>query len=182
MNDTTERSHISESTQGRRAASTDPEMLRQTKMEKTAPFFRETKVQTCSHVLMKGGQAVAVPYPHKATGYKAKNSYVNQKRLPESTGFTHETYKVRPNLHAGLLTKPLEPYNPNAHRSRLPQATVIMPYKNASQIVIGDRSSDYKRQFVTSQKNKFTATVAQPISNPGILAERTKWQHHLQDL
>ena len=48
-------------------------------------------------------------------------------------------FKVRSNLHAGMTKKPLEPYHPNAHRSRLTSPTVVMPYKNSSQIVIGDR-------------------------------------------
>ena len=50
-----------------------------------------------------------------------------------------DTFKKRMNLHAGMARKPLEPYNPNAHRSRLSSPTVVMPYKNSSQIVIGDR-------------------------------------------
>ena len=40
-----------------------------------------------------------------------------------------------------MMKKPLEAYHPNAYRSRLPVATVVMPYKNSSQIVIGDRVS-----------------------------------------
>ena len=44
-----------------------------------------------------------------------------------------------------MMKKPLEPYNPFSFRSRLPQATVVMPYKNSSQIVIGDRCTDYKK-------------------------------------
>jgi hypothetical protein len=46
---------------------------------------------------------------------------------------------MREYLHAGMEKKPLESYHPNAHRNRLPSPTIIMPYKNASQIVIGDR-------------------------------------------
>jgi len=48
-------------------------------------------------------------------------------------------FKVRNNLHAGMQRKPLEKYHPNAHRNRLPSPTIVMPYKNSSQIVIGDR-------------------------------------------
>jgi len=46
--------------------------------------------------------------------------------------------------------KPLMPYNPNAVRSQLPKPTVVMPYKNSSQIVIGDRSTLDRRQFRTT--------------------------------
>jgi hypothetical protein len=50
-----------------------------------------------------------------------------------------DVYKVRANLHAGMIQKPLEAYHPLAYRSRLPSPTIVMPYKNSSQIVIGDR-------------------------------------------
>ena len=51
-----------------------------------------------------------------------------------------DVFKVRDHHHAGMIRKPLEAYNPNAFRNRLPSPTVVMPYKNSSQIVIGDRS------------------------------------------
>jgi len=75
---------------------------------------------------------------------------LNAKRLSEVTALSQDQFKVRDNLHAGMLKKPLEPYHPNCFRSRLPQPTVVMPYKNSSQIVIGDRSTYYKRQFVST--------------------------------
>ena len=48
-------------------------------------------------------------------------------------------FKVRPALHAGMVEKPLTRYDPLAYRSRLPSPTIVMPYKNSSQIVLGDR-------------------------------------------
>jgi hypothetical protein len=83
-------------------------------------------------------------------------------------------YKQRMNLHAGMARKPLGAYHPNAHRSRLPQPTIVMPYKNSSQIVIGDRSSYYKRQFVTTSANTFMGQSSVITSNPGIVAEFSK--------
>jgi hypothetical protein len=50
-----------------------------------------------------------------------------------------DVFKTRPVLHAGMVEKPLVAYHPLAYRSRLPSPTVVMPYKNSSQIVIGDR-------------------------------------------
>jgi hypothetical protein len=87
----------------------------------------------------------------------------------------------RDNLHAGMLKKPLEPYHPNAFRSRLPQPTVVMPYKNSSQIVIGDRSTEDRRLFKTT--NQLLQMKADPnncVTNGGILAAATKWTHHNQ--
>ena len=87
----------------------------------------------------------------------------------------------RDNLHAGMLKKPLEPYHPNAFRSRLPQATVVMPYKNSSQIVIGDRSTDDRRLFkTTNQLLQMRPDPNNCVTNGGILAAATKWTHHNQ--
>ena len=104
-------------------------------------MFQNTKVNTCSRVLQKNGQNVCLAFQNGAP----KPVDMNSKRLPEVTSLSQDQFKVRDNLHAGMLKKPLEPYHPNAFRSRLPQPTVVMPYKNSSQIVIGDRSSYYKR-------------------------------------
>jgi hypothetical protein len=57
-----------------------------------------------------------------------------------------------------------------------------MPYKNSSQIIIGDRSSYYKRQFITTAQNNFSAMPAILTSNPGIVAEASKKQKHSKDL
>lgn len=59
--------------------------------------------------------------------------------LNEYVVCVRDVFKVKPNVHAGMHRKPLEPYHPNAHRNRLTSPSVVMPYKNSSQIVIGDR-------------------------------------------
>ena len=77
-----------------------------------------------------------------------------------------------------MIKKPLEPYHPNHYRNRLPKPTVVMPYKNSSQIVIGDRSTYNKRQFVSTNQNMFVKPKAHETSNQGIISEltqRTKW-------
>lgn len=56
-----------------------------------------------------------------------------------------ETYKTREIPHVGMNRKKLGAYHPDAYRNRLASPTVVMPYKNSSQIVIGDRSSYYSR-------------------------------------
>ena len=104
-------------------------------------MFKNTKITSCSRILQKNGQNVCLAFQNGAP----KPQDANAKRLPEVSSLSQDQFKVRDNLHAGMLKKPLEPYHPNAFRSRLPQPTVVMPYKNSSQIVIGDRSSYYKR-------------------------------------
>ena len=85
-----------------------------------------------------------------------------------------DTFGKKEIPHAGMIRKPMVPYNPDAYRNRLAQASVVMPYKNSSQLVIGDRSSYYSRQFVSTNSNVFQAPRVDVISNPGINAEQTK--------
>ena len=95
---------------------------------------------------------------------------------------SQSAYGKRGFLHAGMPRKPLEPYSPFAHRSRLPTAGVVMPYRNASSIVIGDRSSDYKRQFATLNKLNYPKhKLEDATTNPGILATQNKEFHERKD-
>ena len=53
------------------------------KMEQSSPFFRTARVQTCSHVMMRNGKAIAVAFPLEKTGWKNPNAYGNAKRSSE---------------------------------------------------------------------------------------------------
>ncbi|CAI2373873.1 unnamed protein product [Moneuplotes crassus] len=149
----------------------DPSKYWNTKMTKSSNYFKQTRVQTCSHVLYKNGKAIAVAFPLDKAAKKAS-------KLPETKSITQATYARKGNLHAGMPVKPLMPYHPNAHRSRLPTATVVMPYRNASSIVIGDRSSDYRRQFTSHNRITYPKhRLEDATTNGGILATKTKWTH-----
>ena len=80
-----------------------------------------------------------------------------------------------------MSRKPLVPYHPNAKRSQLPKPTIVMPYKNSSQVVIGDRTYFNKNMYKsTNQQNQMTPNHAEATTNSGILAERVKWLHKQQ--
>ena len=166
-----------------KAAPADPkqESLRKTKLDKSAPFFRDTKVLTCSKVVVKNGEAVAVAFPQKKTGYKSPGSYGNMGKSSERSSVSHAAHKETPIMHAGMAKKPLVKYDPSSYRNRLPQPTVVMPYKNSSQVVIGDRESAQKKQYISTNKNHFPAHhLGETVSNPGIMAEKTKRTHHAE--
>jgi hypothetical protein len=56
-----------------------------------------------------------------------------------------------------------------------------MPYKNSSQIVIGDRSTDDRRQFKSTNKLLYIQPdLSNAVTNGGILAAKTKWIHYQQ--
>ena len=137
-------------------------------------MFKNTKITSCSSILSKNGQNVCLAFNNGAP----KPIDLNLKRSSETCSLSSEQFKTRDHLHAGMLKKPLEPYHPNAFRSRLPKPTVVMPYKNSSQIVIGDRSTYYKRQFVSTNMNTFVKPRPFETNNSGIIAETTgRWKH-----
>ena len=133
----------------------------QTKIEASDPMFKNTRVTSCSKVLQKNGKAVCMAFNVGAP----KPVDMNAQKLPETASMAAEHFKVRDNLHCGMIKKPLQPYHPNAFRNRLPQPTVVMPYKNSSQIVIGDRSTYNKKQFVSTNQNMYTKPKAHESSN-----------------
>ena len=108
-------------------AERDQEALK-SKISKSTHMFKNTKINSCSSILSKNGKNVCMAFNNGA----AKPIDLNQKKSSEVASFSADTYKVRDHLHAGMLKKPLEPYHPNSFRSRLPQPTVVMPYKNSS--------------------------------------------------
>ena len=61
----------------------DMDAYREKKTTESAPFFRTARVQTCSHVMVKNGKAIAVAFPLEKTGWKNPNSYNNTKRSSE---------------------------------------------------------------------------------------------------
>ena len=101
----------------------DPEEYAKIKYEQSDPYFRQTRVSTCSHILTAtAGKSVAIAYPLEKTGWKHPASYQNLNKSSETKSFSSYNYKKRNILHAGMTRKPLEPYNPNSYRSRLPVA------------------------------------------------------------
>lgn len=82
-----------------------------------------------------------------------------------------KTYQQMGYHHTGMSNKPLSVYDPNAKRSQLPKPTVVMPYKNSSQIVIGDRSSYDRRQYLTTNMlRQQIPDLEEATTNGGIIA------------
>ena len=66
----------------------DLEMFKTKKETESSPFFRTTRVQTCSHVMMRNGKAIAVAFPLEKTGWKNPNAYGNVKRSSETESWS----------------------------------------------------------------------------------------------
>ena len=147
------------------------------KSTKSPKFFQTTRVESCQYVTTKNGQTVAVSYPVTKTGYKAPNSWVNQKRSSETVRHHGATYTVHSSMHAGMPRKPLMSYHPDSYRSRLPSADYVAPYRNASQFEIGDRAAcSAKAVFRTTNQALLTSkNILEGLTNQGIISEKTKW-------
>ena len=90
-------------------------------------------MSTCSYIKRgNDGRAIAVAYPLEKTGWKHPMSHQNLNKSSETESFMRKTFTNKGYYHCGMMKKPLEPYNPNAKRSRLPIASIVMPYKNSS--------------------------------------------------
>ena len=108
--------------------------------EKTNEFFKDTKVGSCSHVLVKNGVSLAVPFQIKNHKGKPLNNYKNvAQKSSETKSIYKSDFDLHTYMHAGMPTKPLTKYDPNSYRNRLATGGIIMPHKNKSIVEIGDR-------------------------------------------
>lgn len=143
------------------------------KTTQSIPYFRGTRVSTCADIVRRNGRMLAVPFSVK----KKTLDLDSEKKLHERRSITHEAFQLRQNLHLGMSKKPLEPYHPDAHRSRMKTEEFIMPYKNSSSIVLGDRSYNPTSHFKTTTQSFSLRPRTVYTTNEGILSQLSKWQH-----
>lgn len=111
-----------------------------TEKNKTDEFFKDTKVDSCSHVLVKNGQSLAMPFKiTNSKGYPLQHYKYEKPKSGEVMSVYRKDYTPKPYMHVGMAQKPLLPYHPESYRNRLPIGGIIMPHKNKSVIEIGDR-------------------------------------------
>lgn len=111
-----------------------------TSKDKTNEFFKQTKVDSCSHILVKNGVSLAVPFNVTNPKGRPLNHYKYAPvRSSESTSIYRKDYCVRPYMHVGMEKKPLSSYHPDSYRNRLPTSGIIMSHKNKSIVELGDR-------------------------------------------
>jgi len=146
--------------------------------EKTNEFFKDSKIGSCSHVLVKNGNSVAVPFKVTNTKGRGLMSFKIQPSLSsEVQSIYRKDYSVHSDMHVGMTKKPLVPYNPTSYRNRLPTSTVIMPHKNKSVVEIGDRGTVNRKQWTSSAMDNYKNPKILPISNTGIISDMTIRAH-----
>ena len=149
---------------------------------KTNPFFKLSKVGSCSHVLVKNGQSLAIPFHIINSRGRSLNHY---KTVPEKSAEVKSVYMKDytpyPNMHCGMGKKTLIPYDPSSYRSRLPIGGIVMSHKNKSLIEIGDGGLINRKQWASTYKDTFRWPRMTPVSNPGILSDMAKSCHKKLD-
>jgi hypothetical protein len=108
---------------------------------KTNEFFKQSKVDSCSYVLVKNGQSMAVPFKITNSKGKSLNDFKKKEdRSSENISLYRKDYTVKPYMHVGMEKKPLVPYDPLSYRNRLPTTGIVMAPKNKSIVEFGDRT------------------------------------------
>ncbi len=79
---------LAETQQSLKRSLHDLDAYKAKKQEESSPFFRTARVQTCSHVMMRNGKAIAVAFPLEKTGWKNPNAYGNVKRSSETDSWS----------------------------------------------------------------------------------------------
>eukprot|EP00440_Ansanella_granifera_P051090 gb/GFBE01055378.1/.p1 GENE.gb/GFBE01055378.1/~~gb/GFBE01055378.1/.p1 ORF type:complete len:152 (+),score=48.24 gb/GFBE01055378.1/:1-456(+) len=138
--------------------------------------LKNSKVGSATGFLVVAGSIMALPH-----GKKAKGGMDNAPRFTAASSY-QDTFKEVPHCYASMDRKPLVPYSPLAHRSRLAQEDAPVPLKNASTIEFKDRFCVHKKRFVTTHNNYYTGDAPDMRSNPGMIADSTKLKRYLQEM
>jgi len=145
---------------------------------KTANFFKNTRVDSCSHVVEIKGRTFAVPYSVVNSRARPLSSFkINQYKKPQERSIYATDYTNKVIMHAGMGKKPLVPYHPISYRNRLPTSDFYMPYKNTSKFDLGEKTDINRKQWVSTQKDSYQWPVPTPVTNSGILASTFKESH-----
>ena len=150
-----------------------------THQEKGYPYFSTTRVGSCSYVLVKNGQCLAIPFYIINRRGRSLNHF---KTVPEKLYTNKSTYmndyKSFGNIHCGMGKKPLIPYKMNCARSQLPINGIISgAASNRSSFELGDSGLINIKQWKTTYKDSFRKPSYVPVSNIGISAEMARASH-----
>ena len=150
-----------------------------THQEKGYPYFSNTRVGSCSYVLVKNGQCLAMPFYIINRRGRSLNHF---KTVPEKSPTTKSTYMndyiTFGDIHCGMAKKPLIPYNMDSSRSRLPINGIISGAAiNRASIELGDYRLINRKQWKSTYKDSYRKPSIVPVSNNGIASDMAKASH-----
>lgn len=145
-----------------------------TKTWQGPPILAGSKIGSNTGYISVAGTILAIPH-----GGRARSS-----QGPRFQGISETTNNFReiPSCYASMQKKPLVPYHPNAHRSRLAILDPPRPANNGSSIVFdGGFLACKKKRFLTTNMTHYTGEDVDRRANQGIIAEDTKYRRFLSD-
>ena len=150
-----------------------------THQEKGYPFFTNTKVGSCSYVLVKNGHNLAVPFHIYNRRGHSLNHFKNTIRKPPVAKSTYmNDYITYGDVHCGMSKKPLVPYSVESPRSRLQiNSFVNGAALNRASVEFGDFGLVNRKQWKSTYRDNFRKPSIVPISNYGIASDMAKIAH-----
>lgn len=146
--------------------------------DKTNKFFQKAKVNSCSYVLVKNGQSLAVPYKIiNSKGLKINNYKLFPSNANNFKSVYQMDYNNKPYMHVGMKKKPLIPYDQYSYRSRLPITDIAMGYSNQTNFTIGNPHLINRKQWISTSKDCYSYPKISPVTNSGILSDMAKMSH-----
>ena len=150
-----------------------------THQEWGSPFFKNTRVGSCSHVLVKNGRSLAIPFRIVNRRGRGLNHF---KTVPEKLSVNESTYEHDyhpfPNMHCGMGKKPLMPYSPDSMRNLLPQNGIVSgALNNRSYLELGNSNLINRKQWSSTYRDSYRFPIQVPISNAGILSDLAVASH-----
>ena len=143
------------------------------------PYFKNTRITSCSHVLVKNGRCLAIPFWIKNRRGRHLNHFktVPEKLSSNKTIYMSDYIPVS-NLHCGMGKKPLVPYNPDSQRSKLPLNGIVSGASaNRSYLELGNSNMINRKQWNTTYRDSYLFPRIVPISNSGICADMAIASH-----
>jgi len=141
-----------------------------------ARYFRG-RVHSTPRFVAGGGRVLAMPFPQ--TG-RSKTPDAMGGRVVGSHTEYRERFKVLPHCFSSMDAKPLEPYAEGALRSRNAIPDPAIPHKNASCLDFdGGISVCHQRAYTTTSQLYLTGESEDPRTNPGILADASRFRRQM---
>mmetsp|Transcript_43318 Transcript_43318/g.137767 ORF Transcript_43318/g.137767 Transcript_43318/m.137767 type:complete len:160 (-) Transcript_43318:71-550(-) len=156
-------------------ASASSELVKRSHQEAGANYLRGSKVGSATGYITVAGTILGMP--HQLRSKSAASPRIRFDAVSEHAHKFRETSLC----FASMDRKPLTPYDPNSHRSRLAVDDAPIPYKNASTVHFNDGMyTCEKRRFMTTNNVHFTGEPCDPRSNHGIISHSTKFRRSQQ--
>ena len=150
-----------------------------TNPEKGFPYFNNTRVGSCSYVLVKNGQNLAIPFKiHNRRGHSLNHFKITPKKAPTLKSTYMHDFITYGDLHCGMLKKPLVPYSVWSPRSRLQMNFMVNGASlSRASVELGDFGLINRKQWKSTYKDSFRKPTIVPISNYGIASDLAKESH-----